>query len=220
MKKDDQKRINCKFQPKKQNLLLPACGLPPYMYIVCEGVKTEPNYIKAMADEINEKFFAFSQQKRIIVHGTGRNTRSLLEYAREKVKDEMPYAEIVWIVYDKDDFPYDDFDNTQFSAEGRKNKKEYKVAWSNECFELWLMLHFEYLNSSIGREKCIKLLKKYIPHYKKNMKNIYQNVKEKIPTAIKNAKKLYKEYNKLTPPSKRCPATRMYELVEQLQKFL
>ena len=40
------------------------------------------------------------------------------------------------LVYDKDDFPYDDFDNTQFSAEGRSDR-EIKAAWSNESIELW-----------------------------------------------------------------------------------
>ena len=190
------------------------------MYIVCEGKKTEPNYIKALADEINKKFFNYSQQKRVKIFGTGRNTKSLIEFAREKVEEDMPYAEFVWLVYDKDDFPKDNFDNTQFSAQNRTDKRKYKVAWSNECFELWLLLHFQNMDSDTGREHCVEILKKHVPHYRKNMKDIYAKLKDKIPDAIKRAKKQYKEYDKKISPSKMCPATRVFELVEELQKYL
>ncbi|WP_304969408.1 RloB family protein, partial [Romboutsia ilealis] len=46
-------------------------------------------------------------------------------------------------MYDKDDFPLDNFDNTQYSAEKRKEIRKYRVAWSNECIELWFVLHFQ-----------------------------------------------------------------------------
>lgn len=110
--------------------------LPPYTYIVSEGTKTEPYYIEAMAQLINEKYREFSTGKFVIVEGTGRNTKDLLEYARENVVKIFPQAEIVWLMYDRDDFPLDKFDNTQYSAEGKKDVREYRVAWSNECIEL------------------------------------------------------------------------------------
>ena len=34
---------------------------------------------------------------------------------------DFPQAEIVWLMYDKDDFPLNDFDNTQYSALSRKD---------------------------------------------------------------------------------------------------
>ena len=39
-----------------------------------------------------------------MVEGTGRNTKSLLEYARNTVDEKFPQAEEVWLMYDKDDF--------------------------------------------------------------------------------------------------------------------
>ena len=44
----------------------------------------------------------------------------------------------VWVVFDKDDF--DDFDEAVALAE----KYGFKVAWSNQSFEYWLYLHFNY----------------------------------------------------------------------------
>ena len=70
-----------------------------------------------------------------------------------------------WLVYDKDDFPYDNFDNTQFSAEKRKGSK-IRVAWSNECIELWFLLHFQEYVSNNGREQYIKKLNEYFGYSK------------------------------------------------------
>lgn len=64
-------------------------------------------------------------------------------------------------MYDKDDFPLDNFDNTQYSAEGRNVERVYKVARSNECIELWFILHFQDLNSNVGRERYNEILNNY-----------------------------------------------------------
>lgn len=64
--------------------------LPRYTYIVSEGTKTEPYYINSIAQRINEKYREFSTGKFIIVKGTGRNTKGLLEYARNTVDKEFP----------------------------------------------------------------------------------------------------------------------------------
>ena len=218
-KAKEQNRINNKFNLKKRKSVVTNNDLPRYLYIVCEGTKTEPNYLHSLCNEINRKFYNYSQRARIIVNGTGKNTRSLLEYARNSVEEKMPYAQEVWLVYDKDDFPKDNFDNTQYSTESKKDSRKYKVAWSNECFELWLILHFKYYDVPETREKYKKMLKNFIPEYTKNMPNIYEKLKDKIPIAIKNAKKLYSKYDTNTPPSKRFPATRFYELVKYLQEY-
>ena len=191
---------------------------PPYMYIVSEGTKTEPNYILGMAKAINAKYYDYSSCSRIIVKGTRKNTKGLLRYARKQVEREFPQANVVWLVYDKDDFPLDNFDNTEYSAENKEDKRIYKVAWSNECIELWFLLHFQELTVNIGREKYRDILKNKFG-YEKNMSNIYELLRDKTEIAVKRAKRQYESYGKL-PPSQRCPATRVYELVEELQSYL
>lgn len=213
--KKNQERINAKMQKRKKELL---DDLPPYIYIVSEGIKTEPNYIKGIAGVINSKFSDLSSGDRIVVKGTGKNTRSLLKYARKQVKIDFPQAAVVWLMYDKDDFPLDDFDNTQYSAEDKKDNRQYRVAWSNECIELWFVLHFQELEVNNGREHYRKILKQKCG-YEKNLKNIYDLLKDKTNIAINRARRQYESYNDL-PPSKRCPATRVYELVEELQKYI
>ncbi len=213
--KKNQKKINEKMKKKKKE---PLEILPPYMYIISEGTKTEPNYIHGIVDLINVKFSSFSSGKRILVKGTGKNTRGLLNYARKQVENEFPQAEVVWLMYDKDDFPLDNFDNTQYSAEGRTDHRKYRVAWSNECIELWFVLHFQELTVNSGRAHYQEILKQKCD-YEKNKEGMYAILKDKTDIAIRRAKKQYESYEN-EPPSRRCPATRVYELVEELQSYL
>ncbi len=214
--KKEQSRLQEKMEKRKKKMDIPL--LPPYIYIISEGTKTEPYYIGAIASKINEKYREYSTGERIVVEGTGRNTKSLLEYARNTVDEKFPQAEEVWLMYDKDDFPLDNFDNTQYSAEGRRDIRKYCVAWSNECIELWFLLHFQEVTSNIGREKYIERLKLYI-EYEKNKREIYDILKDKTEIAIARARRQYESYGDMSP-SGRCPATRVYQLVENLWTYL
>jgi len=218
LKASDRKKLEATMRKKTKEIEI-LHELPPYTVIFSEGIKTEPFYIQGLTQQVNEKYAQFTTKDRISVIGTGRNTRSLLAYARTTVAREYPSCQVVWLMYDKDDFPYDDFDNTQFSAEDKNSNQEYHVAWSNECIELWFILHFQQLFSHIGREQYQAVLKEYFP-YRKNLENIYDILKDKTQVAIKYAKELYNEYPENTPPSKRAPATRVHELVVFLQKYL
>jgi len=116
---------------KKKKKVEELQELPPYTVIFSEGIKTEPFYILGLSQQVNQKFSEFSSNDRIVVIGTGRSALSLLEYARRIVREKYSEYQVVWLMYDKDDFPYDDFDNTQFSAEGKNSNQIYHVAWSN-----------------------------------------------------------------------------------------
>lgn len=121
--KREQADIREKMQKKQKEI---NYVLPRYTYIVSEGTKTEPYYIESIARIINEKYREFSTGRFIVVHGIGRNTKGLLDYARANVDKEFPQAEVVWLMYDKDDFPLDNFDNTQYSAEDKRDAREYQ----------------------------------------------------------------------------------------------
>lgn len=224
LKMSDKKKLNSLMEKKKRSVETKMM-FPPYMYIVSEGIKTEPNYICGLINKINSKYKKYLPGDRIIVKGTGRNTKSLLKFARKMVDKEFPQAESVWLLYDKDDFPYDDFDNTQYSAEQRIDKREYKVAWSNECIELWFLLHFQDLYANVGRDQYYKMLTKHLESmgygkYDKKLKNIYEILAGKTDDAISRAQKQYEEYGDDIPPSKRCPATRIFELIKMLKEYM
>lgn len=103
------------------------------LLVVTEGVNTEVSYFR--------QFQMPNVQVRAV--GTGYNTLSLVRRA-EQIRDEERLKgneyDQVWCVFDKDDFPADDFNEAVRLAEHLFG--EGRVAYSNQSFEYWLLLHF------------------------------------------------------------------------------
>jgi len=221
-KKSDIKKIEEKMKNKESKMATKEL-LPKYTMIVSEGIKTEPIYLRGFVNKINEKYKNIVRDNRIVVYGTGRNTNGLIKFV-DKMREsgEWERYKKFWLVYDKDDFPLDNFDNTQFEAEARKDV-EMSVAWSNESIELWFLLHFQDYISDNGREHYIKLLNNYF-EYSKVREDLFDVLMElgSLEDAQRRAKRIYDEYvsAKIYAPSAMVSATRMFELVEELEKYL
>lgn len=172
--------------------------------IICEGEKTEPKY-----------FECFRVPKDVIdVRGLGYNPSNLVKEAKE-LKAQGDYDQ-VWCVFDRDDWPKQDFNNAIANAE----RAGFKIAYSNEAFELWYVLHFEFLNTGLPRQDYIEKLEKLLKHkYKKNSDTIYEEIESLQATAIKHAKNLLKQYDTPNPETDN-PSTTVYLLVEELNKFI
>lgn len=176
--------------------------------IVCEGEKTEPNYFKA--------FRVTSANVEII--GKGCNTKTLVQYAKKRNEEGKnngePYDQ-VWCVFDRDSFTKEQFNAAIHIAENAG----FHVAYSNEAFELWYVLHFEYLVADVGREKYQNKLTKLLGQkYRKNDKVMYAALLTKQKKAIRNAEKLLSEYSSGQPADNN-PSTTVYLLVKELNKF-
>ncbi|MDF2651270.1 MAG: hypothetical protein K0Q73_7075 [Paenibacillus sp.] len=182
--------------------------------IVCEGERTEPNY-----------FLKFPIKKDVIevdVVGEGRNTESLVREAikRKRIAETQgkPYVQI-WVVFDRDSFPAGNFQKAIKLCD--VNTINYAV--SNEAFELWYLLHFNYYDSAMSRiQYGSKLSEQMGRKYEKNHVDIYETLKDKQELAIKRAKKLKKYQFDLRGHDDYCisnPITTVYELVEVLNRY-
>jgi RloB-like protein len=173
--------------------------------IFCEGEKTEPNYFRA--------FRKGAKVKEFWVLGTGSNTESLVKDAIKlrKTDDYAVYDE-VWCVFDKDSFTPQQF-NTAIQQARSKNMK---VAYSNEAFELWYLLHYEYCESALDRDSYKARLTNYLGRkYEKKDPNIYEILQSRQNEAIRNAKKLIQIHTS-NSPAEHNPVTLVYQLVESL----
>ena len=103
---------------------------------------------------------------------------------------------------------------------------QYHAAWSNECIEFWFILHFSYYISNNHRSEYIEFLNNKfvelgIGKYAKNMENIFDVLLEhgNPKLAIRYATRIIKEHPNMTP-TMIAPGTKVYELVEELVKYL
>ena len=171
--------------------------------IVCEGQETEPNY-----------FRGFPLSRLVDVENPGNSPKKLVEYAVERSRQD-DYDQ-VWCVFDKDDCSASDFNGALQQAKSRK----VRVAYSNQAFELWYLLHFSYHDTSIPRTDYGRKLSKSLRRsYRKNDPSMYEVLLPKQSTAIKNAIQLLEQYP-LGNPADSDPSTKVHELVMELNRFL
>lgn len=195
---------------------------PEYHLIVTEGTKTEPQYFEGLKEDINR---LYRGRISIVIEGVGQgaNTLTLLERAQKIVEKEPDKYKHVWLVYDKDDFPKDDFDNTFFKCKSLSGNGEsviYHALWSNECVEYWFLLHFMSLDSAIHRKEYYPKLTECLgSKYEKNREDIYTLLKPNIKKAINNAQRIAGDNKGLTP-SQCTPGTAVYEIFEMLESYL
>jgi hypothetical protein len=180
--------------------------------IVCEGEKTEPAY-----------FRSFRVPKNVIdVHGIGQNTVGLVreairlrDEAAESGHPEDAYDQ-VWCVFDRDSFPAQNFNAALTLA----RNEGIQVAYSNEAFELWYLLHYHYRDTAMSRQEYGARLTELLGHaYRKNSDAMYDELFALQVAAMRNAHRLLAQYSPANPVSDN-PSTTVHLLVEQLNRFL
>ncbi|WP_144513380.1 RloB domain-containing protein [Bacillus sp. FJAT-22090] len=56
------------------------------------------------------------------------------------------------------------------------SEHKIQLAYSIESFELWYILHFEFLNVALDRNQYINKLKRYLGKYEKNDPKVYDKI--------------------------------------------
>ena len=177
--------------------------------ILCEDTKSSRDYL--------ERFRVDENQVQIECVGTGMNTDRLMEEAIKRkmtARDNGNHYEKIWVVFDKDDFSLQNF-NRAFDL--ARSHSEIVACWSNECFELWYLLHFCYRDTGISRKDVWPEVSKCLGQkYDKADDSVFEQLEAKIEEALQNAKRLAFE-NGTGAEQRRNPSTRAHELVEALR---
>lgn len=213
---DEKKAWNRKSKPTSYRV--DSIPINRTILIVCEG-QTEEFYFKSFpvlgvrVDAINLE----GQSKLKLVE-----TTEMIQSA-EKRDD-------VWCVFDMDvkrgADEFSDFDNAIVKAEGLG----YKVAYSNDAFEVWFYLHFEYTDAENLRTFYYgELGKRFGLNYEKEGKryafcqrlySLLNKLEDSSQAkAIERAKSLFQNKKEL-PYHQQNPVTKVFELVEELNRNL
>ena len=197
-------------------------------YIFCEGEQTEPLYFSGFKKLIEDNPI-YKDMVLIQIEPCGAETMRVISLAEKYVNDNSISKGQIWCVYDKDSFPAQNFNGVVSRAE-KLNKEnpllQYHTAWSNECIEFWFLLHFAYYVSNNHRSEYINFLnEKYrelgIGKYQKNNSETFNILMNhgNPKLASRYARRIIEEHKNLAPADI-APGTKVYELVEELAKYL
>lgn len=174
------------------------------IFILCEG-ETEVNYFKDFAT------CAHATHKIKVKKGIDTAPLRLVEEA-EKILlfDQSHNRKLleIWVVFDRDR-------HISYKAAFEEASKfpQIKIAWTNPCFEFWLLLHFR----SLKQEDCNKTIRftnpltgkreevidyavftdklaEFLPGYRKADKYLFSNLRSKTPKALGRA-----SFNQINP---------------------
>ena len=193
----------------------------PTILIVCEGENTEPSYLRQ---------FRLSTAT-IKPVGEGYNTVTLVRRAIALAQED--HYEQVWCVFDKDDFSANDFNSAITIAESNN----FGVAYSNQAFEYWIILHFDDhqgggMHRNDYHDRINALLRPFdVTFDGKGNKTISEGIfelldavdersnKERKMLAIERAKRNHDRLDHRNPASEESSTT-VFKLVEELLKYV
>lgn len=193
--------------------------------IYCEGENTEPEYFRS---------FPVNTETKVEVLGLGRTKTALVEKAIEfftndgLLKGQPNYDEDrqLWVVFDYDvrgdKKEAQDYNHAIWYA----NSKGIQVAYSNDSFELWFVLHYQYQTAAITRSGFYEILSARLNfNYEKEGKTIafaksmYHIFLPHQQNAIQNAARLFDEKKDMNY-SDQNPCTTVFKLVHELNKCI
>lgn len=210
--------------------------------IACEDSVSSPSYFKMIIDTLIQEKKITQNSVIIVPHDGHTEPTGVLNNLKKYNKDGFTYKdyEHKWIVIDRDSkykgggHTKENFKEALKNAKNRRKDLHIDVAYSNDSFELWYLLHFDYRNTAIMRdeiiEKVIIKLKEIEPHIfsrltKDNIKeesyakHIFKALLSFQEDAIKNAETLLKSYGSHHKPEDDNPSTTVYQLVVLLNSL-
>lgn len=208
---------------KEPSLARPVAELTekPSILIVCEGENTEPSYF-------NQFRITSAKVKSV---GEGYNTVSLVN--RALALAQQGNYDQVWCVFDKDDFNDNDF-NSAIQIAVANN---FGVAYSNQSFEYWLILHFnDHQGGGMHRDSYNDKINEHLKPFKvtydgNGTKLIKEDLfelldgiddktsRKRAELAIDRAERNYNHFDH-TNPAREESSTTVFRLVRELLKYV
>lgn len=195
--------------------------MKPRIFILSNGELAEPQYFHDFKRYLKASNVRVIEYKRF----RGKAPWEFIDEAVKCKEDFVKSGEFIkldgdqfWCVFDVDDYW---IQNTKRFKEAVALAKSegIRLAWSNECFELWFLCHFGQFTSAVPRKDYHKKLGQYFKEnglgvYKKNMGNMFRALLDFQRAGIANARKLYTK-DKID----KNPSTGVFLLVEEMNNL-
>lgn len=202
-------------------------SIKPVFKMFCEGEKTEPLYIRGYINH-----FHSDKRSIIVVEDTNKNTPVQLVDVAISAKKQGSDNDIVWVVFDRESeakYPHE----LHAQARAKALANGIQIAFSNVCFEFWILLHFGYTSGGYSsyddlkkRSALVQNLQKLgISDYDKALPILFDKVKELVPDAIKYSERLKQQALKSAEHGKSAPHylnpyVDVHEMFLDMQNFI
>ena len=192
--------------------------------IICEGKNTEPEYFKSIP----------VKTATVNAYGKGSSRTKLVKDVIAIIKTEKDKEQEVWVVFDMDIDVHSqninqhkaDYDHAIYLAQSHG----INLAYSNDAFELWFLLHYQYFDNQWTRHQYYKRLSElWNCNYEKEAKRIgfsktiyarlQKDERASEKQAMQRAKHLFDKQIELRYSEKN-PCTKVYCLVDALNKYI
>ena len=187
--------------------------------VVCEGSKTEPNYLRELVDCLK-----LSSANVEVDGDSGSSPISVVQHAKRRYHEEKDKGDAfdrVFCVFDKD--THVSYAQAISESAIAKPAGVFQAVPSVPCFEYWLLLHFVFstqpYSATGGTSACAYLigdLQGYMPGYVKGNEGVFKKLMNETGWAIANSKQALGQAAASDTDN---PTTRMHELVEYLQQL-
>ena len=133
--------------------------------LFCEGANTEPGYFQALQKVVRRALVEIKINPAVGVPFTIAEEavdlarKTIPMKGKQRVRNSFEEHDQIWAVFDRDDHPR--FDEAVRLCE----TYGVRVARSNPCFEVWLILHYEDFNKLLDRRKVQQHFQKLHPKY-------------------------------------------------------
>ncbi|MDQ7016611.1 MAG: RloB family protein [Gammaproteobacteria bacterium] len=185
--------------------------------IVCEGQKTEPNYLNELIDTLR-----LNSANIEVDGGSDSSPDRLWLYAKRRYEDSKKQGDVydrIYCVFDQDEHHH--YQQTLQAIGSAKPAALFSAIPSVPCFEYWLLLHWSYSTQPFygveGTSACDALvteLKKHMPDYQKGEKGIFSRLMSQTDQAIAWSQKAVRQGKGVGSDN---PSTLMHELVLYLR---
>ena len=184
--------------------------LRPIIRVLTEGEKTEPQYIEILRREYRNTTIKIKRED------TGLSAKSLLrraqEYKRRNNRRNPDFDEI-WIIFDVDANPVRTIN--QVIQEARDS--DIKIAISNPCLELWLVLHCQDQTGYIEREQIQRMARTLGMIKRKDIAlGAHRTLIDKYDEARNRAKKLEIMHRNNNSKLWENPSSQIWKFVDRL----
>jgi hypothetical protein len=186
-----------------------------YVLIVCEGGKTEPNYLNELIAHLR-----LSSTNVRVTGDCGSAPSSVVAEAIRLFRND-PEFDRVYCVFDRDDHADYQTACNRMRSKRLRNKVGRNVVFeaitSIPCFEYWILLHFEYTTTPFPRFADLEPRLRRIPEladYTKGASGLFELTASRLDQALAHAKRANQAAQRSGTDN---PTTGMGELIGYLQ---